>query len=214
MEEQFYLIFPVTWVLTPKQWRGRFFLGLVFMCAAWSLSIIYFGVRGAFINADTRIGFAFIACGVLMAIHEGRARMLVKRCSAPAVAVVGLMLVLHPVDLESLSAILYETVLVPPSIGLVLLFSLESGSWIRAFLCSRPMQAVGLTSYGIYLWQQLFTAPIQNFSLAGALISRLLPLLFVIVPLSYFWIEKPAIRIGKGFLQRAKQDALLATATS
>jgi peptidoglycan/LPS O-acetylase OafA/YrhL len=68
------------------------------------------------------------------------------------------------------------------------------------------MQALGITSYGIYLWQQLFTAPKvyisetgpqPYFSEHGQIIMWLLPLLCLIVPLSYFVIEKPAMRLGR-----------------
>ena len=94
-------------------------------------------------------------------------RAAAKAFPASIVAVVGLMLLLCPVDLESLKEALYESLLVPPAIGLLLLFSLGRGGWLRTFLCSKPVQAVGLTSYGIYLWQQLFTAPKARFSFYG-----------------------------------------------
>jgi peptidoglycan/LPS O-acetylase OafA/YrhL len=59
------------------------------------------------------------------------------------------------------------------------------------------VQAVGLTSYGIYLWQQLFTMPAAYFPAQPSFTRFLLPLLGVIVPLSYFFVEKPAMRLGK-----------------
>lgn len=209
MEEQFYLVFPGTWVLTPKRCRSQVFLGAFFLCAAWNLSMVYAG-WDTLTSSNTRTGFACIACGVLMAIHERRARSMANGVPAFIVALVALTLLLHPVRSDSWQAALYESLLVPPAIGLVLLFSLGRGAWLRAFLCSKPVQAVGLTSYGIHLWQQPFTAPKTYFSAAGQIIPLLLPLLCLIVPLSFFLIEKPAMRYGK-FLSRRTREGLLDT---
>jgi peptidoglycan/LPS O-acetylase OafA/YrhL len=211
VEEQFYLIFPTMWVLTPKAWKGQVFLGVFFLCAAWNLSMVYTG-WDAVISSDTRAGFACIACGVLLAIHEGRVRLIVNDVPAFIVALAALTLLVHPVGSSSWQAALYECLLAPPAIGLVLLFSLGRGAWLRAFLCSKPVQAVGLTSYGIYLWQQLFTAPTKYFFGPGQIIPLLLPLLCLIVPLSYFLIEKPTMSYGKFLSRRTRKCSIDAKA--
>jgi peptidoglycan/LPS O-acetylase OafA/YrhL len=69
------------------------------------------------------------------------------------------------------------------------------------------VQAVGLTSYGVYLWQQAFTAPAKYF-VHPVQIILLLPLLCPIVALSYLLIEKPAMRYGKLLSQRTRQRAI------
>ena len=213
VEEQFYLIFPTMWVLTPKTWKGQVFLGVFFLCAAWNLSMVYTG-WDVLISSDTRAGFACIACGVLMAIHEVRVRPIAKSVPAFVIVLVALTLLLHPVGSNNWRAVLYECLLVPPAIGLVLLFSLERGPWLRALLCSQPMQAVGLTSYGIYLWQQLFTAPKTYFYGGGQMITLFLPLLCVIVPLSYVLIERPSMRYGKSLSRWIGKSASDAKATT
>lgn len=209
VEEQFYLIFPAMWVLTAKAWKGSVFLGVFLLCAVWNLSTVYSG-WDALSSSNTRAGFACISCGVLMAIHEVRVRTIANGIPAFIVAVVALTLLVHPAGSYSWRAVLYESLLVPPAISLVLLFSIGRSGWLQAFLCSKPVQAVGLTSYGIYLWQQPFTAPktylsgaveMTYFSGTGQNIPLLLPLLCLIVPLSYFLVEKPAMRYGK-FLSR------------
>lgn len=205
VEEQFYLIFPTIWILTPKRWKGHVFLCIFFTCVAWNLSMMFTGWE-AVIGSTTRAGFACILCGVLMAIQEERVRRIANGTPALIVALVAVLLLLHPEGSNNWHAALYESLLVPPAIGLVLLFSLARGAWLRAILTSRPFQAVGLTSYGLYLWQQLFTAPKANFSpTSGRIIPLLLPLLCLIVPLSYFFIEKPAMRYGKLLSRQARK---------
>jgi peptidoglycan/LPS O-acetylase OafA/YrhL len=94
----------------------------------------------------------------------------------------------------------------PLAIGTLLVFSLECRRWLRAVLCLKPVQAIGLSSYGIYLWQQLFTAPAKFYTAAGMPIQFLLPLLLVIVPLSYFFMERPLMRLGRRLANRVRQD--------
>ena len=159
------------------------------------------------VSYNVEAGFTCIACGVLMALHERHLRPLAKAVPALVVALVGLTLLVHPLASDTYTwwVALYETLFVPPAIGLVLLFSLERAPSLRAVLCSGPVQAVGLTSYGIYLWQQLFTAPKQYFSGPGEMIPMLLPMLCLVVPLSYFLVEKPAIAYGKSLSRQLRK---------
>lgn len=208
VEEQFYLIFPTMWVSTPKAWRGWLFLGSFLLAVLWNLSFVYAG-SDPVISTNTRAGFACIACGVLIAIHENRVRPIARGVPAFIVALAVFALLLHPIRSNSWQAP-YESLFVPSAIGLVLLFSLDRGPMLRALLCSRPLQAVGLTSYGIYLWQQLFTAPRIYFSSAGQFIALLLPVLCLIVPASYLLIEKPAMHYGKALSRRERRSSMYA----
>jgi peptidoglycan/LPS O-acetylase OafA/YrhL len=207
VEEQFYLLFPVLWVLTPKRFKNQVFLVIFFASAAWNLSLVYTGWDSR-VSGVTRAGFVCISCGVLLAIYEARARSISKSVPAFVVAIVGLTLVMHPVSSQTWQAAIYESFFTPPAIGLLLLFSLARGKWLRGFLCSKPVQAVGLTSYGIYLWQELFTAPKVDYSGSGKIIPMLLPLLLLVIPASYFLVEKPAIRFGKSLSQRRTTNTM------
>jgi peptidoglycan/LPS O-acetylase OafA/YrhL len=201
VEEQFYLVFPVMWVLAPRRFRNLLFLTVFFLCVAWNLSMIFTG-WDARISTAIRAGFICISVGVLLAIYEQQARSIANRVPAFVVAIAGLIVVMHPVRPYTWLADGFESLVTPPAIALVLFFSLSRGKWLRGFLCLKPVQALGLSSYGVYLWQQLFTAPRGDFSGAGQIIPQFLPLLLLIVPLSYFFIEKPAMRLGKSLSRR------------
>jgi len=206
VEEQFYILFPTIWVLTPKRWKGQVFLGIFFFCSAWNLSANYMNWDA--LSHSVRGGFACISLGVLMAIHEARLRAVATRISVVFAAPIALALLLYPLDGRGWLQLTCESLLAPPAIGLVLLLSLQSKSWLRTFLLSRPMQAIGLTSYGIYLWQELFTANQSDLAGRGQLLTVLLPLLFVVVPLSYFLLERPAMRLGKSFSRRVRESKM------
>jgi peptidoglycan/LPS O-acetylase OafA/YrhL len=208
IEEQFYLFFPTIWVLTRRRWRGLVFACVFLLCVTWSLSLAIAN-RTILPDGDairTRVGFACISYGVLMAIHEQRVRHFAARLPGWIVALLALVLLIHPMPHGAVKDVLYSALFMPPAIGLVLIYSLECGGWLRGFLCSRPMQAIGLTSYGIYLWQQLFTGPVSLYSAAGLTPHFFLPLLFLVVPLSYLFVEKQAMRFGKELSRRARSS--------
>jgi len=205
VEEQFYLIFPPLWILTSKPWKSRIFFGLFFLCTAWNLTVLFTGWNGLLVSRAVE-GFACISCGVLMAIHEQRGRRLAASVPAFLAALTALMLFVHLVVSPDWQVQLYEGLIMPPAIGLLLLFSLGSGARLRALLCSPPVQAVGLTSYGIYLWQQFFSAPKEYFAGSGTVVPFLLPLLCVIVPISYILVEQPAMRYGRFLSERARRS--------
>lgn len=213
VEEQFYLTFPAALVLTPREWRNPAFLCAFLACGLWNFSLVFSGWE-SMISSDPRAGFACISFGVLMALHEKRARQLAHASPWPLVALAALILMTHPVASHTWQAALYDSLFVPPATGLLLLFSLDRGPRLRALLCSRPFQAVGVTSYGIYLWQELFTGEMQQYSAAGQIIPRLLPLLFVVIPLSYILLEKPAMQYGKLLSRRTTENSLSTRVTT
>jgi peptidoglycan/LPS O-acetylase OafA/YrhL len=210
VEEQFYLTFPTLLVLTLKIGRGPFFFGLFGLLAAWNFVCSLHGWN-QFTTPPVRSGFACISCGVLMALFETRARAIARTIPTLVVAAVGLTLFWHPNDTLSWVSALYDSVYTPLAIALVLIFSLARELRLRAFLCWKPVQAVGLTSYGIYLWQELLTAPSGFYTASGKPISRMLPLLFVIIPLSWFFIEKPAMRLGRSLSEKVRGEPVLET---
>ena len=210
VEEQFYLIFPSLWVLTPQRHKSRVFITVFLFCVLWSLSLM-FGGRTSIVEAETRAGFSCISCGVLIAIHEQRVRRLAARIPAVVVALVACMLLLHPTPAKTWTDAVYTSLVIPLAIGLLLTFSLERGPQLRALLCARPVQAMGLTSYGIYLWQQVFNGPKNFYAGWGIVLWYLLPLLLVIVPLSYYFVEKPAMRYGKMLSKRARESTTMSS---
>lgn len=191
----------------------RAFLAIFVLIFAWDCSLVFVHWE-SLTSAHTREGFACICLGVVGAIHETRARAIAGRVPAWSVAICSLVLLLYAPGSAGAAAVFYECLFVPPAIALMLFFSLDRAPVLRSFLCCRPVQAIGLTSYGIYLWQQLFTAPAVSISASGAkpnfngvghAIPLLLPLLLLVVPISFHFIEQPAIRFGRKLSVRARK---------
>lgn len=175
-------------------------------CPLWCVDPGSFSSIFRLLKEEFPLYFAQIAFGVWMALNERRVRAMAARVPGVAIAVICLMLLILPNYAPvTLQMVLFYGVFVPIGIGLVLMYSLERGKWLRAVLCSKPMQAIGLTSYGIYLWQQLFTPHPDRYTARGSVLGYLLPVLLVIIPVSYFCLEKPAMRIGRALSQRARE---------
>jgi peptidoglycan/LPS O-acetylase OafA/YrhL len=215
VEEQFYLAFPTLWIVLSrwKRWRGPFFGLLFLLFAAREMEEVYRGWQ-AHALPSSRNGFSCILTGVLMAIWEVKARRLVKGVPGWVVLLLGLTILVDPLRNVVLVNGLFHSLAEPLAIGLVLLYSTQSGAWLRAFLCNRVTQAIGITSYGIYLWQELFTGPIESYQGSGAALAYLLPLLFVIVPASYLFLEKRAMEMGKSLSRKVRQRMLERLATT
>jgi len=205
VEEQFYLLFPAVWWLSRNIGRRRILPSIFVLVVIWNLSAAIFH-WDQFTIFSARTGFACICCGVLMATFESEVRTIAGRVPAVLVAAAGLSLFWHPQDFDGLRGTAYESIYTPFAIALILMFSLERGNWLRGFLCWRPVQAIGVSSYAIYLWQQLFTAPARFYSKPGTSIPHLLPLLFLIVPFSYVFLERPAMRLGRSFAERVRRS--------
>jgi peptidoglycan/LPS O-acetylase OafA/YrhL len=62
-------------------------------------------------------------------------------------------------------------------------------------LCSSTFQFLGTISYSLYLWQQLFLASTVNYSEQNWLLFS--PLLLAVAMLSYYFVEKPFMDLGR-----------------
>lgn len=141
-------------------------------------------------------------------------RPLAKITLALTVAFVAIMVLIKSVLPDGWQEAIHESLIIPPAICHVLCFSLEGGPWLRVQLSSKPTKALGLISQGIYLWQQLSTAPTSYWSAtgehmysspAGQIILLLFPLLCLIAPSSEFLHDKPAIRHAKRWSRRPRE---------
>jgi peptidoglycan/LPS O-acetylase OafA/YrhL len=214
VEEQFYLFFPAILWLTARRWRHAVCGTICALCIAVTLVIAHRNQPIPLISTGVMGGFVCIFCGVLIGLQEKKARFLAKKAPITLILLAAAVLFLHPFgNPDDWKDALYETVAVPPLIALILLSTIERNSWVQSFLCSRPIQAVGITSYALYLWQQLFTGKSDSYHGVGHFIPFFLPALFIIIPASWFLVEKPAMRLGRRLSSRLRAAESSSTPT-
>lgn len=196
-EEQFYVIFPAIFV-TAAGIRRKAVLWTIF----WAMVALAFAKHLFHWQAPV-YGFSFslLIAGVLCAHFESALRLTMSRITGAAAAVaIPILLIPHFVyPNKYVTATYYLTAHI---CTVFLLFkTLEARGGLRAFFKSGALRYIGRVSYGVYLWQQLFTANPALIPWPPWMGLAVLP---VIVMCSYHSIEKPLISLGARIVSRRR----------
>ncbi|HEY8607891.1 MAG TPA: acyltransferase family protein [Noviherbaspirillum sp.] len=205
VEEQFYFIFPVLLILLYRYLRGHVVTALAalgLLCLAisqWKIG----EVRSYFLLSsrahELMIGaLAFFATQRLPALG---------RTPALAAAAAGLCLMIGSMFLIGQDTPFPGINSLYPCIGVALvIFAGRTDNPVRAALASRPMVAVGLISYSLYLWHWPIFSFLRyrrielDFGVAAAAVL----LAFVLAVLTWRYVEQPVRNSrGIGFRQAA-----------
>ena len=192
-EMQFYLLWPLLFVLIPKELRARFLVMVIGVGVAFSASELFMAHNWI----DNGASFACIAFGGLYAAST-RTRDYLARYGIFAliagVCVVPLLVVMHK---AMLAHALYRAVLL---LALpIIIFSSYRLSILERSRLIRGLSYIGLVSYSLYLWQEVFAAPMENYLRPSLLHYAWLMIVFCLI--SYFFVERPAIALGRRLLK-------------
>jgi peptidoglycan/LPS O-acetylase OafA/YrhL len=136
------------------------------------------------------LNFSYIAIGALTAASDDFRRYITRLASGPAISAAALLLFLQ--YFKSF-AIAYNYInCAKPFLIAVVIFGTLKGRGPFVWIISQEwLRRIGLASYSLYLWQQLSTGPHHNNAVL------MMPILFIgPALLSYFFIERPMVRIG------------------
>jgi peptidoglycan/LPS O-acetylase OafA/YrhL len=192
LEEQFYLIWPCLLVLAGVR-RCRWIAATGAISCAVYRWMFWAHYNQSPMNCESQVRSDALLIGCLMAmlldIPTVRAKALQwsKAWVLPA-----LVVLVYCIGHFSLLPPLIECI----AIALLLTSSiLHSDSLIALPLRSWPLTRLGIISYSVYVWQELFMV-LSN----GQSPNRYLPLLALYLPLcalgSYVYIERPCTRLG------------------
>ena len=207
-EEQFYLIFPLLFALSGRATRLVFSaLFIVLVSFPFFRYLLHLGGEW---HAIARFlpSFVFICAGTVMATYEP----VLKRLSESRQAVYLIYLSMGCVIAIFLSFITYKELntpiaylhaslnitILPLCIAWLIGSSLYRQSWLTDILKIKPLQFIGLISYSLYLWQQLFTAHPSFYQGDSWLLFS--PLVFLFAAMSYYLVERPCVRLGRRLL--------------
>ena len=192
VEEQFYLLWPVTLLLAFRARLKILPLVIGVLIASLGFNLYYVGVdaSGAFYLPFSRF-WELMAGGVLTCISLKRYGTMLS------VAGVALIVASFAILRESLA---YPGVwALLPTIGAFLVLSAGPDSWInRHILANRLFVGIGLISYPLYLWHWpllSFGDIVQSGTLSTVARFAAIGLSFGLATLTYFAVERP-IRFG------------------
>lgn len=157
VEEQFYIIFPLLWFLLR---RSR--IALVLIVSLLGVASCWF--QHALLEQHWGFGFAFylmparfweLAAGVILAFLSRQVWALMhsglKNVMANYISILSLLYLFYIFNNGSgvgkLGGVPLAVVMT-----VLLLFTLEGAGWLRRMLSLAPLVAVGVRSYGLYLW--------------------------------------------------------------
>ncbi|HZI48040.1 MAG TPA: acyltransferase [Pyrinomonadaceae bacterium] len=217
IEEHFYLIWPLFLLATLKLGAGRkrlvvITLSLAVASAVHRAVLHQLGAPAVrtFYGVDTRADGLLIGCAAGLCVCWGfwRARHF-RYWVVPAVAVIGMLMFAGSYS----SAFMHLggfTLVAMATVVVIVWVVLAPSSYLRGFLEFGPLVWVGRISYGLYLWHYpIFKAssllrlgwPLQ---LLVALTATL-----IVTCLSYYLIERPALKLKRRISLRPQRSARL-----
>lgn len=206
VEEHFYLFWPLCILIVG--WRRSFSVGIVLVVAVGvyrALTMRHFAepvqAAGLLQHTEMRIDYIMMGCLIALAValHPSVKRYLAWFGSSVGFVILCLLLLLLTravrADLRSVQALLIAL--------LVCGSSLANATLPRLLLANPAIRFIGKISYSLYIWQQLFLQDYTNPSLQSI---KVLPAkyacAFAAAMLSYYLVERPAIKYGRRLLRR------------
>lgn len=196
VEEQFYVVFPLIMLALRGRRRRTIVVCLATMSALSLLSSIYAEFRQPTWNFYLPVTRAWeLGAGALLAIwQDGKLRFQSgPSWKTDATGATGLAMVLVSVVRYNAGMRFpgYEAIL--PVLGSVLIL-MSAGGRANRILAIRPLVAIGLISYSLYLWHWpllSFAEVMSSRPLRPITIVLLMTTAFAAATLSYFFVETP-----------------------
>ncbi len=212
LEEQFYLLWPLTVVLVGLLGARRAALAVVLLAPVSRVVtyLVWPESRGA-IGMMLHTAIDGILIGGFVALVEGepwfeRAVARLRNGVLPAVAVfVAVVIVrLLAVRYEGTFMLSVGMTVEVVCIAVVMMWAIRyPDTLVGRVLNAKPLMAVGVLSYSLYLWQQLFLAPYPDEAFVFPFPFNLLAA-FAAATASYWLVEKPFLRLRARLRHRKK----------
>jgi peptidoglycan/LPS O-acetylase OafA/YrhL len=208
IEEQFYLLWPVTLILLGRKnaWR----LAMVIVCAEPIVRVLTYiawpSYRGRIgIMLHTRADILMFGCLLALSQDTDMFHRVLAGLSRPLYLWLAaiFLFVLDPLlnyRFHGLYLLPFGLTLEGAGIALIVFSVLHRPDSPSAILLkSRMLVWTGLISYSLYLWQQVFLTPL-NKTITGAFPLNLV-FAFLVAAGSYYCVEKPIMRMRPKLLR-------------
>jgi peptidoglycan/LPS O-acetylase OafA/YrhL len=213
VEEQFYLFWPAVLALAGAR-RG---LGIAALLIAWcplarvGTYFLFPEQRGQLnMMFHTGVDSLMIGCATAMLLRRERVRARLAASGGVLAALAALwLLVLSPLMAHFVRGspiVVGFTLDALAAAGICAWVHHTPGQSIQLLLGRGPLPALGLISYSLYLWQQLFLGPtgwLAHGNIAAPVLSS-----FAAALLSYLMIEQPLLRYRTARRQRVASAPL------
>lgn len=197
-EEQFYLVFPLLFVLTPPARKPRLFVAIhAFLAATPILTLLLLPDTPQWASYRLMAShFGCISAGVMFAHHRDKLASIGRHHLLVSVIAAGCVLACIAVASNRFGHLSYhmrtaiEALVLPLSVAWLIFRTTVHRGAVSTFLDWAPLRYIGKISFSLYLWQQIFTA-------APAMATFSVLWLLPVAMFSYHFIEQPMVRLGR-----------------
>lgn len=199
VEEQFYLLFPLLLVFAKRPTLLAVLTGTLGLSVLARLLNQVWGIWPVDATYSFEGRADQLAFGCLCAVFQQQAPTQLKvQLSRVALPVSALLLCLAlALPIGHARTLLFNTLIGLAVTLLIYACTTQPAHWLTRLLNMRPLRAIGVISYSLYLWQQLWFAPELHFSLpvalGGAIASGVA---------SYWLVEQTGLRWRKRLEQK------------
>ncbi len=206
IEEQFYLCWPFIFLLgnVPRKTFAFFLVLIVPLIRLYTYynPVSWISEYTIFLRIDT-IGLGCLAAlykdQIITSINEKYWKPIFWICIAIILLIPFAYVITDPFGLSTIWIVIGTAhgTIANISIVMIILYSIyfSKGLWFK-FLNTKAMDFIGLLSYSLYLWQQLFTYHSHSFI---SIFPINLILIFCAALFSYYVIEKPFLKLKSKF---------------
>jgi peptidoglycan/LPS O-acetylase OafA/YrhL len=207
-EEQFYLVWPL--LLTMIGCRAvapvALALCLLFIVADQAALLTISWLHNA-------LSGACIAAGALYASSETFRSLISRAANLPVILLAVVLLFGEPFLQHFFHGLpKVENALTPFLIVFVIFSCFRFRASLESRTDVRVLSAIGLASYGLYLWQQMFLGK-TSFYLRSSILNYA-PVCALVVVLSYYLVEMPFVRVGAQLSRKLIERETARTAAS
>ncbi len=204
VEEQFYLLWPLVFLLFAphrqdvRQHDHLLAAGLVLLgvSVAWAfrLESHQLGYARIYNGFDTRCSGLLLGCCLALILRTARGDALCKLTAGCWPLAVGALVMLVGGRFEKWT-VLFSLLADGAAVLLILAAHYAPNSPAGKLLELRPLVAVGKISYGLYLWHYPISMALYLHRLPSPWVIGLgIPASFICAALSYWFVERPALR--------------------
>lgn len=194
VEEQYYLLFPIFLSATWRFGKKSVLIGLILLAAA-SFAFCLYGEKhytdGNYYLTPSRMWELF-AGAIAAFVLDGR-----KINGNNSLSLLGLALIAVPMFIYDETTPFPSAYALPPILGVVLLIIYcTQRTWVARMLSLKPMVGIGLISYSVYLWHQVFLVYLRLAVPPFTFLSEhkewvAVILTFAVSIFSYYYVEQP-----------------------
>ena len=214
IEEQFYIFWPLSFLLLYRIFQSQKKILIVIACLIcitwiWRVGLVYNGESPArlYNGTDTRADALLMGCLLAFSLpwirrlYEKNALFRILQNSGAYIAIIFFLSLLPILHWKNANLyIWYYPVIELMSATLIISIYLNKSKYLNYLFANRILSWLGVISYGLYLWHYPVYRLLEDSGMQPVQVGLYgIPISLAIAAFSYYLIERPTLRLKKNF---------------